>query len=61
MGLSQRIETLRPSQTEKFDLRPQPKKLVVGEGTVGDLRRLYEERVGAARNLVEAGKVKVGV
>ncbi|KAH0543646.1 hypothetical protein FGG08_002084 [Glutinoglossum americanum] len=61
MGLSQRIETLKPSQTEKSDLRSQPKKLMVGEGTVGDLRKLYEERAGAARKLVEAGKVKVGV
>ncbi|KAH0555844.1 hypothetical protein GP486_006209 [Trichoglossum hirsutum] len=61
MGLSQRIETLRPSQPEKPDPRPQPRKLAVGEGTVEDLRRLYEERVGTARKLVEAGKVKVGV
>ncbi|KAF2809284.1 uncharacterized protein BDZ99DRAFT_388645 [Mytilinidion resinicola] len=56
-GLLQRMPSFdpAPSQTPPNGLALRPHKLNLKKASVDDLRRLYEERAGTAKSLVEAG------
>ncbi|KAI9806182.1 MAG: hypothetical protein M1825_006297 [Sarcosagium campestre] len=58
--LAQRFQPQLPQRTmsDIGPRQPPPRRLKLGDGSVDGLRRLYEERVGAARTLTEAGRNK---
>jgi Rho GTPase-activating protein 1 len=59
-SLLKRMPSFEPKQEESPSDEPQhlgPRKLDLRKTSVDDLRRLYEERAGAAQTLVELGKI----
>ncbi|KAF2185404.1 hypothetical protein K469DRAFT_631919 [Zopfia rhizophila CBS 207.26] len=60
-ALLQRMPSFETSKSPTALVPPSnPQKLNLKKASVDDLRRLYEERAGTARTLVEAGKGKSG-
>lgn len=58
-GLLQRMPSFETSKGPPTLSPPeQPRKLNIKKASVDDLRRLYEERAGTAKSIVEAGKWK---
>jgi Rho GTPase-activating protein 1 len=58
-GLLQRMPTFETSKTPPTLAPPgNPRKINMKKASVDDLRRLYEERAGTAKTLVEAGRRK---
>lgn len=58
-GLLERMSSFESKSSTRSELRP-PQKLNLKKASVDDLRKLYEERVGTARTLVEAGSSRRG-
>lgn len=59
-ALLQRMPSFETSKKDHLAPPTAPRKLNAKKKSVDDLRRLYEERVGTASALVEAGRKKVG-
>ncbi|KAF2471618.1 uncharacterized protein BDR25DRAFT_303122 [Lindgomyces ingoldianus] len=57
-GLLHRMPSFEPSNSPALAPPSIPRKLNMKKASVDDLRRLYEERAGTAKSLVEAGRHK---
>lgn len=58
-NLLERMSSFESKSSTKSELKP-PQKLNLKKASVDDLRKLYEERVGTAKTLVEAGSGRRG-
>lgn len=58
-SLLERMSSFEGTSSKRSELRP-PQRLNLKKASVDDLRKLYEERVGTAKTLVEAGSGRQG-